>query len=93
MARVIPYYIDARKMRDFIEVDKYGYINTTITKLNIAIEKSRADVQEVRRGHWIESIGELHPNEKDEICSECGYVTGFARFFNYCPECGARMEE
>ena len=52
-----------------------------------------ADVQPVISGEWIPQKGVLHRLEIDGICSECGYVTGFYRFFNYCPNCGARMVE
>ena len=83
-------YIDADKMRSFIEVDKYGHINTTITKLNIAIEKSRADVQEVRHGKWLFE-GTIENTWKVFTCSECGgnCIDGG----NYCPNCGAKLEE
>lgn len=45
-----------------------------------------ADVQPVKRGHWI-----WDGNKEECICSECGkgnlkYSTAF------CPDCGARMD-
>ena len=48
-----------------------------------------ADVAPVRHGRWIE-------NEYDSIfeCSECGYSfenEGYKHFFNYCPNCGAKL--
>ena len=42
-------YIDAERFRKEISVDKYGHIETTITKLNIAIEHSTVDAVEVVR--------------------------------------------
>ena len=43
----------------------------------------------VKRGHWIEkSTG----GEYFDRCSECGYIEWGAPN-NYCPECGARMDE
>lgn len=42
-------------------------------------------------GHWKIQHGVLHPLETDGICSECGYTTSFYEFFNYCPNCGAKM--
>ena len=51
-----------------------------------------ADVQPVRRGCW-----ELTGNPSFRKCSECGAwwssdITDNC-FTNYCPKCGARMEE
>lgn len=47
-----------------------------------------ADVQEVRHGKW---------EQENDIftCSECGYqfeCEGYTQFFNYCPNCGAKMD-
>lgn len=47
-----------------------------------------ADVQEVRHGQWEDA------NETFE-CSICGYSfenEGYMHFFNFCPNCGARMD-
>ena len=45
--------------------------------------KNKADVVEVRRGHWI-----------NDICSVCGVDLGIygIDWFNYCPFCGAKMD-
>ena len=50
-----------------------------------------ADVAPIKHGRWIEKHGILHPLEEDGVCSICKYVTGFYNFFNYCPNCGAKM--
>lgn len=65
-----------------------GRQNEIIDYIN---EQPTADVAPVRHGRWIE-------NEYDSIfeCSECGYSfenEGYKHFFNYCPNCGARMDE
>lgn len=50
-----------------------------------------ADVKPVVRGEWC-SNG--LPGSMLYGCSECGFTCGtYAYFFNYCPNCGARMEE
>ena len=55
-----------------------------------------ADVREVKRGEWIEAHNTL--GQYFERCSECGtYIESiyFANDYNvnFCPNCGARMEE
>lgn len=62
----------------------------------------KAEMQRVRHGKWIKTFrymgknlntGEVIPvNSYD--CSECGYHTGNqGRKFNYCPNCGAKMDK
>lgn len=58
-----------------------------------------ADVQEVRHGHWI-TKGLDNFRKIECKCSECGYI-GISNYdsyddpydFNYCPNCGAKMDE
>lgn len=54
-----------------------------------------ADVQEVRHGKWVYVDGDL--GWADCKCSECGYTDLFEDctecFYNFCPECGAKMDE
>lgn len=67
-----------------------------IIKLKSQEENARKELQQVysvkpqepKTGHWIPS----HITESilDE-CSECGFSCG-AFTFNYCPNCGCRME-
>ena len=52
------------------------------------------EAETVRRGkwekrtYWIGSFG-----ENQMVCSECGKKYGFHAPYNYCPNCGAKMEE
>lgn len=85
-------------------VDKYISLNETKKKLyyifqsygiseNIkkaifnAIKKiSSADVVPVKYGAWVQT--------NIFKCSECGYSfepEGYTAYFNYCPNCGAKM--
>ena len=59
-----------------------------------------ADVQEVRHGRWVAKIMRKEnynygvPYEISR-CSECLYMlknNGFVGRYNYCPNCGARMD-
>lgn len=55
------------------------------------------DAEPIRHGHWIGIDDE--PCETYE-CDKCGYITeeigcnnGIPNNFNYCPNCGASMDE
>lgn len=53
-------------------------------------------VQEVRHGRWVVLGEQIEKQTFDECkCSECGCVEYFNKGwkrFNYCPNCGARMD-
>ena len=72
----------------------------TLTKIlfaliQLTIEKHpAADVVEVRHGEWVHSDKAAHWYGKDK-CSECHYRTYDGldlSHFNYCPNCGAKMD-
>ena len=51
-------------------------------------KEQTVDAEPVRHGHWIEARYPLF------TCSECGATyqdTGYG--YNYCPNCGAKMDE
>ena len=52
-----------------------------------------ADVAPVRHGRWISK--NHHGYEWVFVCSNCGYIDGypFNDRHNYCPSCGAKMDE
>lgn len=85
--------IDADAFRKEIPVDKYGHIETTITKLCIAIEHSKVDAVERKRGRWIHDGYDI-PHGVDWMhCSVCGRREPHvpAAMTNFCPSCGAEM--
>ena len=54
-------------------------------------EQPAADVQEVKHGQWEEE--RLVSGEIKYTCSKCGQVfQGESLDFNYCPNCGAKMD-
>lgn len=56
---------------------------------------SVADVVPVRHGRWIHTDYAIHWAAKDE-CSECTYHTcdrDDLSEYNYCPNCGSKMDE
>lgn len=63
--------------------------------LNMVEYLPTADVQEVRHGKWIYVNEDL--DWADCKCSECGYTDLFENctesFYNFCPECGAKMDK
>ena len=63
------------------------------TSLGLISELRRipaADVRPVVRGRWIRPT--RVPDSMLYECSVCGFDTG-AYTFNFCPNCGAMMEE
>ena len=96
----MPRYIDAQKLKDAmnIEDDANGNFNI-MTALRCVDDAPTADVQEVRHGHWIKNS--LDNFRKVECsCSICGWsgVDNYDSYvdindFEYCPYCGAKMDE
>ena len=50
-----------------------------------------ADVQPVRHGRWIKTIGENGVTSACR-CNLCGFEDNRYSLFNYCPNCGARLD-
>ena len=48
---------------------------------------------EPKKGEWIVKIEGPNLDRVEVLCSICGYNTSFYQFFDYCPKCGAQMEE
>ena len=69
-------------------------INLSCEKFETAILKIQAaDVAPVVHGRWISK--NPHGYEWTFVCSNCDYVDGypFNDRHNYCPNCGAKMDE
>ena len=49
-----------------------------------------ADVAPVRHGRWVPTKAPFM-NECED-CSVCGYRTVWGHRYNYCPNCGCRMD-
>lgn len=63
-------------------------------KLNDALDNAPT-VEERKTGEWIEKPKEEYQTFDECVCSNCGVVEYFNngwKRFNYCPNCGARME-
>lgn len=53
-----------------------------------------ADVAEVKHGAWVVTRYHLYLNVYEEFlcCSVCGYEHQHDEWFEYCPNCGAKMD-
>ena len=49
-----------------------------------------ADVAPVRHGRWVQTKAPFM--NECEVCSVCGYRTVWGHRYNYCPNCGAKMD-
>lgn len=90
----MPRYIDVDMLWDKIsrayqfedKRDVVGYIKQCLN------EAHTADVQEVKRGKWIEKPTIAY-------CSNChvhwtkSFIISLRKTYKYCPNCGARMED
>ena len=79
-------YVNADKM---LEEYQHGIYDTT-DLAEMLDYMPAADVQEVKHGRWI-------TKGQDIFCSVCGEESaytwcGASKFSNYCPSCGAKME-
>lgn len=69
-----------------------GFYDGTLFSINIINEAPTIEAEPVRKGEWItrkQHFGKF-------VCSECGFMAGEIEnlsFYNYCPNCGAKMEE
>ena len=60
-------------------------------KFEAAIRKIQADdVAPVRHGRWVQTKAPFM-NECED-CSVCGYRTVWGHRYNYCPNCGCKMD-
>ena len=69
--------------------------NTTERQLRAIRELPAADVAEVVHGRWIDGAEDFTCGNHNAECSICRcYVSwdGCDEDFNYCPNCGAKMD-
>lgn len=47
-----------------------------------------------KTGHWIKQTLSVKPFGEDTVlCDRCAYMTDKDNNFNFCPNCGAKMDE
>ena len=96
-------YIDAERLKQILKPKEWGTPDERwIPEHEIGAMLDyfpAADVQEVRHGRWViekKMFPYIYPKWS---CSECGEETtettgwGTKPRYNYCPNCGAKMDE
>lgn len=89
-------------MREYIERDAVlakgapipGCFSDMISALDV-VNLPAADVVPVRHGRWIEGAENFTCGNHNAECSVCGANiswSGCDGDFNYCPNCGAKMD-
>ena len=95
MAKYISTEIAKKALADSNLIPRYAENCKPITDI-IIDSLTAADVVPVRHGWWIE-----YPVAHYYKCSECRYTVPYKkatlvsgkRQYNYCPKCGAKMDE
>ena len=83
-------YVNRKDLRDAL----YDTDAITMEGVKIINQFPLADVAPIRHGYWIYHPDDLFPGDSTQKCSYCHeeeYVT--LRNENYCPNCGAKMDE
>ena len=93
------HFIDAIDNAPTIEPETKLVANVTFNKEEVEelVEKAKADVLaqiERPQGEWIKVQGEWITDMTYKICFKCSECDGhFGYPFNFCPNCGARMQK
>ena len=81
-------YIDEEKAYEILNED-YAYAAAKLLD-----EVPIADVAEVRHGEWIDKGQEDDSYENCYECSAChNWIFMVDEEYNYCPNCGAKMDK
>ena len=83
-------YVNLKDLRDAL----YNADAITMEGVKIINQFPSEDVAPVRHGHWIYHPDDLFPCDSTQECSYCHaeeYLT--LDNDNYCPNCGAKMQE
>lgn len=90
--------IDADALLSDIErtIEESGCINHEGEIMDCVWYATEVDAVPVARGEWKRDIGDRHSSGEYRYCTACGgnafHLYGMIRNYNYCPNCGAKME-
>lgn len=63
------------------------------TAISVLSTMPDADVEPIRHGEWIMKPDPYGFFGEIPVCSACGCTTKMRETYNYCPNCGAKMED
>lgn len=84
--------IDADALKEWIRIlPNSTYKDTVMNAIN---DMPTIDEEPVRHGKWIKADSQQYFRKHYPCftCSECGYRKDSQKKWNYCPNCGARMD-
>lgn len=78
---------------DYLLICESGGLNTAHEMLEAAREFPAVDAEAVRHGKWIaENIRKKSYLRQCSVCNKIAYFCGTGCSYNYCPNCGAKMD-
>lgn len=74
--------------------DDFGWDQTTIEALDVAISSLTTESKSVVKGEWV-NVRFSADGSSSADCNRCGATvhTSFSNSVNFCPNCGADMRE
>jgi len=87
--------IDADALNLEYEVDMADDWKTAHEIANIVKYAPTVDAEPVKHGKWIKADSQQYFRKHYPLftCSECGYRKDSQKKWNYCPNCGCRMDK
>ena len=84
-------YISRQRVLDIVEINRHSYDgNDAVVWIEREIKELPSVQSKYRTGHWVEKIVR---GRTELYCSACGDGIDVIYEYNYCPTCGAKMEE
>lgn len=77
--------MDTSEIRDSLD---HQYNKGLLRAIKEIQRAPAVDAEPVRHGKWLYGIWETYPD--GHVCDQCR--TGYPIRFNYCPNCGAKMD-
>ena len=88
-------YIKRETAVRMVMTAKWGDGSDGAMAMEIVASAPAADVAPVVHGRWIDAYPDIEQNPMFMygICSECGFEQAISKYLNFCPNCGAKMDE